>query len=193
MSQAQQFANPGSLGLWGFALTTIALSFANAGIIRSVGMTLAYMFFWGGMAQVLAGWMDFRRGNMLGGTAFSTYGLFWIGLGFTLLLHLPVSGGEAGLWMFLWGVLTLIYAAASANAKAIVLTTVFVLLTITFELLAAANWTGSAAALHAAGWMGVITGLDALYLGAATILNGTSGRRVLPERSTAPAFIHVNL
>ncbi|MGC8969958.1 MAG: acetate uptake transporter [Conexivisphaera sp.] len=181
MSQGQTFANPGSLGLWGFALTTIVLSFANAGIVHTTGMTLAYMFFWGGMAQVFAGWMDFRRGNMLGGTAFSTYGLFWIGLGLTLLLGLSTSGGEVGLWMFLWGVLTLVYAVGSARLKATVLTTVFILLVITFELLAAFYWSGNIGVLRAAGWMGIITGLDALYLGAATLLNGVSGERILPE------------
>ncbi|MFP3081329.1 MAG: acetate uptake transporter, partial [Acidilobus sp.] len=66
MSEKEPFADPSALGLWGFALTTIVLSLHNAGIIPTAGMTLAYAFFWGGMAQVFAGWMDFKRGNLLG-------------------------------------------------------------------------------------------------------------------------------
>ncbi len=186
MSQDQPFADPSSLGLWGFALTTIVLSLHNAGIVPTAGLTLAYAFFWGGAAQVFAGWMDFRRGNMLGGTAFSTYGLFWIGLAMAFVLNswdpkaFPMSGGENGAWFALWGVVTLIYMVGAYMAKARVLASVLALLTVTFWVLSAAFFTGSAAITKAGGWIGLITGLDALYLGAALLVNWVAKRPALP-------------
>ena len=186
MSEREPFADPSSLGLWGFALTTIVLSLHNAGLIPTAGMTLAYAFFWGGMAQVFAGWMDFKRGNMLGGTAFSTYGLFWIGLGMAFVLQawdssvFTFKGSEVGTWFAFWGLLTLIYTIGAYMAKARVLTSVLALLTITFWVLAGAFYSGSSTITEAGGWIGLITGLDALYLGAALLLNWVAKRQVLP-------------
>ena len=186
MSEREPFADPSTLGLWGFALTTIVLSLHNAGIVPTTGLTLAYAFFWGGMAQVFAGWMDFKRGNMLGGTAFSTYGLFWIGLALAFVLSswdssvFSFDGAELGAWFALWGVLTLVYTAGAYLARARVLTSVLALLTVTFWVLAAAFYTGSPAVTRAGGWLGVVTGLDALYLGLALIINWSARRPVLP-------------
>jgi succinate-acetate transporter protein len=186
LSQDQPFADPSSLGLWGFALTTIVLSLHNAGLISTAGLTLAYAFFWGGAAQVFAGWMDFKRGNMLGGTAFSTYGLFWIGLAMAFVLGswdpsvFSMSGAELGAWFVLWGVLTLVYTVGAYMAKARVLTSVLALLTLTFWVLGAAFFSGSVTITRAGGWIGFITGLDALYLGAALLINWVARRQALP-------------
>ncbi|MCI4460445.1 MAG: acetate uptake transporter [Acidilobus sp.] len=186
MSEKEPFADPSALGLWGFALTTIVLSLHNAGLIPTAGMTLAYAFFWGGMAQVFAGWMDFKRGNLLGGTAFSTYGLFWIGLGLAFVLQawngstFSWGGPEIGTWFIFWGILTLIYTVGANALKARVLTSILALLTITFWVLAAGFLAGSTAIIRAGGWIGLVTGLDALYLGAAVVLNWSFKRAVLP-------------
>ncbi len=185
MSEKEPFADPSALGLWGFALTTIVLSLHNAGVIGTAGMTLAYAFFWGGAAQVFAGWMDFKRGNLLGGTAFSTYGLFWIGLAMAFVLQAWNSafvwgGTEIGYWFIFWGLLTLVYTVGANALKARVLTTVLALLTITFWVLAAAFITGNSGILKAGGVIGLITGLDALYLGAAVVLNWSFKKNVLP-------------
>src|SRR5204863_709417 len=80
-------ADPGPLGLAGFALTTFALSGHNAGFIPNliwVGLAL----FYGGLAQFCAGMWEFRRGNTFAATAFSTYGAFWLSLGTYLVLDL---------------------------------------------------------------------------------------------------------
>jgi succinate-acetate transporter protein len=125
--------------------------------------------------------MNFRRGDTFGGTAFSTYGMFWLGLAFTLILGpglLSVSGSELGLWMILWGIVTLAYAAIAGMAKARVPTIVLILLTITF-LLRIGGWV--AASTIAGGYMGLITGLAAMYLGIAIVANTTLGRTALPE------------
>ncbi|MFP3138148.1 MAG: acetate uptake transporter [Nitrososphaeria archaeon] len=179
MSAGFEKVNPGGLGLLGFALTTIVLSAHNAGLIPTTGLTIGYAVFWGGLAQVFAGWMNFRRGDTFGGTAFSTYGLFWLGLAFTLILGLHVSGPELGLWMILWGIVTLAYAAIAGMVKARVLTIVLILLTVTFFLLGIGGWV--AASTIAGGYVGLITGIAALYLGIAIVANATLGRTALPE------------
>ncbi|WP_347243352.1 acetate uptake transporter [Thermogutta sp.] len=173
--------SPGIIGLLGFALTTIALSLYNANLIPTAGLTIGFAIFWGGMGQVFAGWIAFRQGDTFGGTAFMTYGLFWLGLALFFLLQLPHIGAEFGAWMLMWGILTLIYAATSIMLKARVLSVVLVLLTITFFMLSGAYYSGNPAVLHAAGYMGLITGIAALYLGLAIFLNSTSKRKLVPE------------
>jgi uncharacterized protein len=73
-------ADPGPLGLAGFAMTTFVLSMFNADLIGEggepvvLGLALAY----GGLAQLLAGMWEFRTGNTFGAVAFSSFGAFWI-------------------------------------------------------------------------------------------------------------------
>ncbi|MGC8566831.1 MAG: acetate uptake transporter [Caldisphaera sp.] len=181
MSKEEIWANPAALGLVGFGLTTIVLSAANAGLVPTTGLTLGYAISWGGLAQVFAGWISFRRNDMFGGIAFSGYGLFWIGLALALILGLPTSGKEVGLWMFLWGIFTLYMDFGSIFLKARVLSIVLTLLFITFFTLAAADWSASTVVMHIAGVIGIVTGISAVYLSMAIVLNGTKGKVLLPE------------
>jgi succinate-acetate transporter protein len=81
-------ADPGPLGLAGFATTTFALSSVNAGLFVGKGaegtwLPLALIF--GGGVQLLAGMWEFKKGNTFGSTAFSTFGAFWIALYFLVI------------------------------------------------------------------------------------------------------------
>src|SRR4029450_12510423 len=73
-------ADPGPLGLAGFAMTTFVLSMFNAGLVGKAGepVVLGLALAYGGGAQLLAGMWEFRKGNTFGATAFSSYGAFWI-------------------------------------------------------------------------------------------------------------------
>ena len=75
-------ADPGPLGLAGFAMTTFALSSANANLWKGAGVAaaLALALIYGGTAQLLAGMWEFVRKNTFGALAFTSYGAFWIGL-----------------------------------------------------------------------------------------------------------------
>lgn len=87
-------ANPAPLGLMGFGMTTILLNIHNAGFFELNAMILAMGIFYGGMAQVIAGIMEFKKNNTFGTTAFTSYGFFWLSL--VALNILPVMGyGEA--------------------------------------------------------------------------------------------------
>src|SRR5712675_2205306 len=73
-------ANPAPLGLFGFGMTTVLLNIHNAGFYEMNSMILAMGLFYGGMAQVIAGILEYKKNNTFGMTAFISYGFFWISL-----------------------------------------------------------------------------------------------------------------
>ena len=81
-------ADPAPLGLAAFALTTFLLSAKNAGwMTHATGSAwLGFAFAYGGFAQLCAAMWEFRNRNVVGATGFGTFGAFWIGLGFWVLL-----------------------------------------------------------------------------------------------------------
>lgn len=80
-------ANPGPLGLLGFGMTTILLNFVHNARLGSVdAMILGMGLVYGGLAQVIAGVLEFRKGNTFGTVAFTSYGLFWWSYAFINLL-----------------------------------------------------------------------------------------------------------
>src|SRR3984957_6783287 len=76
---AFKIANPGPLGLAGFGLTTVVLSCVNAGMLppTAVAAVVPLAFAYGGVAQLIAGILEFKAGNTFGMVAFTSYGLFW--------------------------------------------------------------------------------------------------------------------
>ncbi|MDR1041636.1 MAG: acetate uptake transporter [Deltaproteobacteria bacterium] len=181
----EALGNPTPLGLVTFGLSTLLLSFANAGLYDGGGsLILGQALFVGGLVQLLSGLMEFVKGNTFGSVVFSSFGGFWItvgALGYLPKIGLsnPVSSGEAGTFMLLWGIyvfllLTGIYKGLKA------LTLVVSTLSLLLIVLAIANYTGSAGITKLAGWIGVVCGGAALYLGCAITLDVTNGKKVLP-------------
>lgn len=182
----QKLANPAPLGLMGFGMTTVLLNIHTAGFFPVSDMILAMGFFYGGIAQIIAGIMEFRKGNTFGTTAFTSYGLFWITL--VAIFVLPDVGGGKGMrtdnafmawYLFLWGLFTFMMWFGTFG-KSRVLQFVFLSLWILFILLAAFMWTGSAMIGHIAGWEGIVCGLSAIYLANAEVLEETRGKKILP-------------
>lgn len=179
-----KLANPAPLGLMGFGMTTVLLNIHNAGFFPISAMVLAMGFFYGGVAQVIAGCMEWRKGNTFACTAFTSYGLFWMTL--VGLLVLPKLGwAEAtphaymGWYLFMWGVFTFFMFLGTLN-KGPVLKFIFGSLVVLFFLLAARDWTGSELIGTIAGWEGVVCGASACYLAMAEVLEESLGRKVLP-------------
>ena len=177
-------ANPAPLGLMGFGLTTILLNIHNAGYYELNSMILAMGVFYGGLAQVIAGLIDFRKGNEFGATAFCSYGLFWFSL--VALIVFPGWGmGEEpsdramGWYLLSWGLFTAIMFVGSLRTTR-ALQAVFAALTILFVLLAIRDWTGSDTIGDIAGWEGILTGLLAVYTATAQVWNDQYGRTILP-------------
>jgi hypothetical protein len=177
-------ANPAPLGLLAFGMTTILLNLHNAGIFALGTMILAMGIFYGGIAQVIAGVMEWKKGNTFGTTAFTSYGLFWLSL--VGILVMPALGmgtaqDTSGMVAYLatWGVFTLVMFFATLKNNR-VLQFVFGSLAILFFLLAIGDATGNAVLKTITGYEGIICGLSAIYAGLAQVLNETFGRTVWP-------------
>ncbi|ASY74769.1 MULTISPECIES: acetate uptake transporter [Pectobacterium] len=177
-------ANPGPLGLMGFGMTTILLNLHNAGFFPLSSIILSMGIFYGGIAQILAGLLEYKKGNTFGVTAFTSYGAFWLTL--VAILMLPKMGlAEAsdaqflGVFLGLWGVFTLFMFFGTFGTNR-ALQFVFGSLTVLFALLAVGNFTGNHALLTFAGYEGIICGASAIYLAMAEVLNEKFGRTVLP-------------
>jgi succinate-acetate transporter protein len=181
-----KLANPAPLGLMGFGMTTVLLNIHNAGFFPLSSMVLAMGIFYGGIAQVIAGIMEYKKGNTFGMTAFTSYGLFWLSLVAIWVipgLNAPNGGvtpvAYLGWYLFLWGVFTF-FMWIGTFGKNRALQFVFLSLTILFGLLAARDWTGSAVVGKIAGFEGILCGLSAIYLAMAEVLNEAKGWTVLP-------------
>lgn len=176
-------ADPGPLGLAGFAMTTFCLSSANANLWHGAGVeaALALAFFYGGIAQLLAGMWEFIRKNTFGALAFSSFGAFW--LSFYALEKFNIPGGGAdtvGIFLLGWTIFTLYMTIAAFKTNAAILT-IFILLLITFIFLTIGAWgAGHTSMTHIGGWTGLATALAAWYTSMAGVVNETSGKVVLP-------------
>lgn len=180
----ETLANPGPLGLMGFGMTTVLLNIHNAGFFSISAMILAMGLFYGGAAQIIAGILEFKKGNTFGVTAFISYGHFWLTL--VALILLPKLGwAEAtppkfmACYLGMWGIFTLFMFFGTLKSNKI-LQFVFASLTVLFFLLAIKNWTGSHLIGTIAGYEGIVCGLSAIYLAMAEVLNEQYERVVLP-------------
>ncbi len=171
-------ANPAPLGLMGFGMTTILLNIHNAGFFELDDAILAMGIFYGGIAQIIAGVLEFRKGNTFGLTAFTSYGLFWLSLVW-IILYGSSDPSFLAWYLFLWGVFTAYMFLATLN-KNRALQVVFASLTLLFWTLAVGDWSGNETITQIAGWIGIVSGASAFYLAAAEILNETYGRTILP-------------
>ncbi|MDR3154963.1 MAG: acetate uptake transporter [Deltaproteobacteria bacterium] len=185
MTTQATLANPTPLGLVTFGLSTLLLSFANAGFYEGGGSPIiAQALVVGGVVQLAAGIMEFVKGNTFGCVVFSSFGGFWISVGlFGILPQLQFAAapnsGVAGSFMLIWGIYVfLLFLGIYKGGK--VLTLVVGSLWILLVVLAIANYTGSAAIVTVGGWIGIVCGGAALYLGCAITLSETNGKPVLP-------------
>jgi succinate-acetate transporter protein len=176
-------ANPAPLGLMGFGMTTVLLNLSNAGYFGADSVILAMGLFYGGIAQIIAGAMEFRKGNTFGMTAFLSYGLFWESFAFLLMLPnlglgaFAPSAASLQAYLFMWGLFTLLmfFGTLRINgALMVVFGTLFILF---FLLSAGFSYQGLS---RIAGYEGIICGLSAMYTGIAEILNEVYGKTILP-------------
>jgi len=185
-----KIANPGPLGLSGFALTTLILSAWNAGILKGLDVliVIGLAVFYGGIAQFAAGMWEFRTGNTFGATAFSSYGAFWLSFaalfvpGFGIIFGAKNGpSGTALAWYLLgWTIFTGIMMLGSFRTNAAT-AAVFVLLFLTFLLLTIGAFSNQAAGTGLTligGYVGILTALVAWYTAAAGILAAVSANKI---------------
>jgi len=179
-------ANPAPLGLMGFGMTTVLLNMHNAGWFGLGTMILAMGIFYGGLCQIIAGILEWTKGNTFGTTAFTSYGAFW--LSFVALLLLGEGG--LGVWqsppttaviayLVMWGIFTFVMFIGTLRLNR-ALQVIFGSLFILFFLLAIGDATGNQALKTFTGYEGMFCGASAIYTALAEVLNEVYGRTVLP-------------
>jgi succinate-acetate transporter protein len=193
---SEKTANPAPLGLLGFGITTILLNYAHNFRGGSVdGMILAMGLAYGGLAQIIAGAMEYKKGNTFGTVAFTSYGLFW--WSYVILNVMPnytlfnpkiagVSTEALAAYFCMWGLFTLaMFFGTLKKNRAIQfifmsLAILFFLLTARFALLANDPATDVKLFTQIIGIEGIICGASAVYLAIAEVLNAEHGKTVLP-------------
>jgi len=177
-------ANPAPLGLLAFGLTTVLLNLHNAGIFEMNSMILAMGIFYGGIAQILAGIMEAKKGNTFGLVAFVSYGSFWLTL--VALIVMPKMGwippaSESAMvaYLIMWGIFTaLLFFGTLRISRS--LQFIFATLTILFFLLALGDYSGNTFLKTFTGYEGIICGGSAIYTGAGALLNEMYGKELFP-------------
>jgi uncharacterized protein len=186
-------ADPGPLGLAAFAMTTFVLSCVNTHLIPASTEPVVFglAFFYGGLAQLLAGMWEFVKGNTFGALAFSSFGAFWLSFWY-LGSHpdlLKNAGSDAskgvGVFLLAWTIFTAYMTVASLRTSGAI-TAVFFFLTITFLLLTIGQLGTSTGMTKAGGWCGLITAAVAWYASFAGVTNATMRRVVLPTFPRQP-------
>ena len=179
-----KLANPAPLGLMGFGMTTVLLNIHNAGFFPVSAMILAMGIFYGGTAQVIAGAMEWKKGNTFATTAFTSYGMFWLTL--VALIFMPKFGWidkptetAFASYLILWGIFTAILFIGTLRLNR-ALQFVFGSLVVLFFLLGYKHATGDSSLETFTGFEGIICGASAIYTGLAQVLNEVYGKALLP-------------
>jgi len=176
-------ANPAPLGLLAFGMTTVMLNLHNAGFFTLGSMIFAMGIFYGGIAQIIAGIMEWKKNNTFGTLAFISYGFFWISLvGLILMPKFGFSGlfskEEFLAFLGIWGLFSFVMWIITFRLTR-ALQVVFGLLTLLFVLLIAGNALGSITILQVAGVEGIICGLSAMYTGLGQVMNEVYKERIV--------------
>jgi uncharacterized protein len=181
-------ADPAPLGLAALAITLLVLSVFNTGLVSSTGepVVLGLAVAYGGLAQLLAGMWEFRRGNAFGALTFGSYAAFWLSfwvLEEFLITKIPAAetGSAIALYFIVWAIFTaLLWVASLRTTPAVSL--MLGLLGVTFLLLGIGDAGSHTELVKIGGWFGIATAATGLYAAFAALINTTYERTLLPLR-----------
>jgi succinate-acetate transporter protein len=166
MSEKPALANPAVVGLGGFGATTLLLQFHNLGWC-SVGPVFALAMFFGGLAQFIAGFKEFKTGNNFGFAAFCTYGSFWLALGLIILdgkiKLFDITSTDTGWFLVIFTILTFIYLIGAMKQNT-ALSVIFITLFIGFVFLDISHLGGPSGFTTVAAIDLIVCALSAWYL-----------------------------
>ncbi|HSC54743.1 MAG TPA: acetate uptake transporter [Phnomibacter sp.] len=84
--------DPTAMGLFGLAMVTLVACTQKLGITQGTAYVLPWAIFLGAFVQLVAGILDFKKGNAFGGTAFLAYAFFWLAVAMSWLISLGAFG-----------------------------------------------------------------------------------------------------
>ncbi len=197
VATSPEWANPAVLGLMGFGTTTMLAGIANTAYtgywFSSGANVLAMAIAFGGIAQLIAGIIALRKGEIFAGTAFVGYGSFWLAYFMFVNAYLPTDTTllvDLMWFSIVWALFTFAFLV-NAPKHGAGITAVFLWLTVAFILLAVKFGTmapgGAYATSGLPGWLGnlvgleiFITGLIAVYVAFGILTNTNYGRKIIP-------------
>ncbi|KAF8276415.1 putative GPR1/FUN34/yaaH family [Trypanosoma cruzi] len=186
----QKLGNPGALGLLAFGATTLLVNASTAKLFAMNTTTAGVVIMYGGLTQLIAGVMEFVRGNTFGCTISTSFGAFWLATAMVWILpqknpgtpYASLQGAEDGLVginAFLWA-LILFIGFLSSLCEPLAVTMVFFTGFLFILTQSIALWANSSVMLQVAGYEGMICGVIAFYCGIAMTLNDAHKRTLLP-------------
>jgi len=175
---------PAPLGLLGLGMTLLLLGFRKAGIFPVDTMVLGMGIFYGGVAQIIVGVMEWKKNHSFGAAAFTSYGLFW--LSYVALDLLPATGfgnlpqtSSMASYLTMWGLYSAILFTGTFKMNRS-LQILFGLLAGLLFLHAASDVSGGYFLAVVTGCVGLLAGLSALYAGLGHIVNENCGKTIIP-------------
>jgi succinate-acetate transporter protein len=183
-----EVADPTTLGLFGLAIVTFVASSQKLGLTDGLSYVLPWAIFLGGFAQLIAAMFDFKHNNLFGATAFSAYGLFWLGTGMVWLIQLGCMGdtlaaqvdkAQLGFIYVGYAILSLVLTVSTIKmSKAMFL--LMALIVVLFVGLAADAY-GCGHIWHSvAAYAEMAIAIVTFYVLSAKYLSGFFGRNILP-------------
>ncbi|PXV65930.1 hypothetical protein CLV62_106103 [Dysgonomonas alginatilytica] len=186
-----EVADPTTLGLFGLAIVTLVASSQKMELTSGLSFVMVWAIFLGGVAQIIASLFDFKHNNLFGATAFSAYGLFWVGMAMSWLIKLGCFGEtlaqavdvkQLGFVFVGYMLLTIVFTISGLKmSKAMFV--LLVLIVVLFLGLALDSF-GCGHGWHAvAAYAELAISLLTFYILAAKYLNSFFGKNIVPVGS----------
>ncbi|KAF9910759.1 hypothetical protein BX616_010781 [Lobosporangium transversale] len=189
--------NPGPLGLFAFAVTTIISNLYNigAGVPPGGGGALltGFALWYGGIVQILAGMWSMKVGNTFEATAFSSFGAYWAAYGY---MFFPGTGiresyegfepealkNATGIFLVIWLLMALILTVGTTKST-IATIAMFVFLDLHLLFLTInefAHLSEGAAPKRIGAVFGILSAIMAFWNGAAALWLPSNSHIILP-------------
>ena len=181
------------LAVFSFGFSVIALSMANAEWFNpSASLFIPVAFGIGALGMLVGGLMEFRNGNLYGATFGVAYACFlfttpmilrWFGPEISLgkVAGIGGFGDSFGAYLLMWAVFTafLTYGAFYVNLPAFL---AFFLLVLVYVGAGIVNITSptTTTLIHITGWIGILDGICAWWVGFGLVLNDMGPRPIIP-------------
>lgn len=189
MTDTKPVAEPAAFGLLGLAIITLLVGVEQIGQLPNANMILPWALMLGGTTQLIAGFMDFKRNNIFGATAFSAYGVFWVSIAIMWTLNILANHAtfinglnlEYGMtvgWAAVGWLVFTVYMTFGALKISKILAIIFLLIDVVFITLIGHFFAGWPLAVP--GIAHLLLSAASFYGSAAVVLNGQSGKTVIP-------------
>lgn len=191
--EKQHFSDPTALGLFGLAIVTLVASSQKLGITSDLSYVIPWAIFLGASAQLVAGLLDFKKGNAFGGTAFCAYGFFWFGMALSWLIKMGALGTvlqesvdtkQMGFAFIGYLVITIFFTIGATKTNKVLFCIFFLICTLFLGLAVSTILGEESGVYHAFHMIAAFSELGiailSLWGAGANILNTLVGRELVP-------------